>query len=164
MERVTAAALVTEAAKGRHIGKPYSRLDCQALVEQLIKDCGVKNPQTGRAWNWRGSNDMWRNAVHDRHPMSDGTPPEGAWVFTIKHDGGEVKRGYHDNMGNAAHVGQYLSGGVVQHSTTGGVQWDTINSKRWTHWAMVNVVVYDQGQGGCICPNCSNYSTCKRGE
>ena len=138
-----------------YIGIPYSRLDCQAYVEQILKDLDVKNPATGKAYNWRGSNDMWRNAVHQRQQIkTDQLPPVGAWLFTIKRDGGEIQRGYHDDMGNAAHVGVHIGNGLVVHSTTGGVQYDKVTSKRWTHYALANVIDYGPmtiTPTGCIC-------------
>lgn len=164
-DKVSSADFCREALKGELIGTPYKKLDCQALVEKLLARCGVKNPATGKAWNWRGSNHMWRSAVHDRHKISSTSQPTpGAWVFTIKDDGGEIPRGYHDDMQNAAHVGVYLGDGVVQHSTTGGVQWDSINSKRWTHWALANQIDYDSGAATtCECWRCKNRDKCAGG-
>lgn len=162
MDYVNASEFTCRALTGNYIGIPYAKLDCQAFVERVLADCGVKNPATGRAWNWRGSNHMWRCAVHDKRAITDGTPPHGAWLFTIKHDGGEKARGYHDNEGNAAHIGIYLGDGVVIHSTTGGVQWDNISSKRWTHYALANCVSYDTG-AACECWRCKIRNRCTGG-
>lgn len=118
------------------IGIPYAELDCQALMEKILTRAGVKHK------NWIGSNDMWRNAVYNAAPISHwDTIPVGAWLFTIKHDGNEPSY-YYDGV-NAAHVGWYCGGGKVIHSTTGGVQWDTIASKRWTHAALCKLIEYD---------------------
>lgn len=114
------------------IGIPYEQWDCQAFVEQMLKGVGAY-------YNWRGSNHMWREGVSRKGTLSEmktmqgGDLLPGTWVFTVKHDGGEIERGYHDNEGNAAHVGIYLGNGRVIHSTTGGVQWDALASTRWTH-------------------------------
>ena len=117
------------------IGIPYATLDCQAFVEYgLRKYANIKK-------DWRGSNDMWRNAVHDKSADFGNIEP-GEWVFSIRHDGKEPKR-YTDGV-NAAHVGIYIGNGDVIHSTTGGVQMDKItNSKRWTHHAKANCLDYD---------------------
>ena len=114
------------------IGIPYEQWDCQAFVEQMLKGVGCY-------YNWRGSNHMWREGVTRKGTLSEmktmqgGDLLAGTWLFTVKHDGGELERGYRDNEGNAAHVGIYLGDGRVIHSTTGGVQWDEITSSRWTH-------------------------------
>lgn len=116
------------------IGIPYTTLDCQAFVEFCLKK------YAGISKNWRGSNDMWRNAVHDKS-ADFGNIEQGEWVFTIKNDGKQPAR-YKDGV-NAAHVGIYIGDGEIIHSTTGGVQMDKItNSKRWTHHAKANCLDY----------------------
>lgn len=121
------------------IGIPYTTLDCQAFVEFCLKK------YAGISRNWRGSNDMWRNAVHDKSE-DFGNIEAGEWVFTIKHDGNEPKR-YTDGV-NASHVGIYIGNGEVMHSTTGGVQLDKIsNRKRWTHHAKANYLDYSADVG-----------------
>lgn len=138
MGRVKASYVAEVAMRGERIGTPYSTLDCQALVEQLLTDAGVKHP------NWRGSNHMWREALSVKGVLDKSRPIlPGAWLFTVKEDGGEVARGYHDNEGNAAHVGMYLTDGKVIHSTTGGVQWDNISSRRWTHYGLCKLLDYE---------------------
>ena len=116
------------------IGIPYTTLDCQAFVEFCLKK------YAGISKNWRGSNDMWRNAVRDKSEDFENIEP-GEWVFTIKNDGKQPAR-YNDGV-NAAHVGIYIGNGDVIHSTTGGVQMDKItNSKRWTHHAKSKYLDY----------------------
>ena len=116
------------------IGIPYKTLDCQAFVEFCLKK------YAGITKNWRGSNDMWRNAVHDKSEDFENIEP-GEWVFSIKNDGKQPAR-YKDGV-NAAHVGIYIGKGDVIHSTIGGVQMDKINNrKRWTHHAKSNCLDY----------------------
>ena len=134
---ITAQQFADEARKGTYIGTPYEKLDCQAFVERVLIDCGIK-------YNWRGSNHMWRDALTEKHPIENiNDIPPGAWLFTVKNDGGEKKRGYNDNEGNAKHVGIYLGSGDVEHSTTGGVQYDSIYSERWTHWGKCKFLEYE---------------------
>lgn len=148
---VNAYQFAQQATNGGYIGIPYARLDCQAFVEKVLSDCGTRR-------NWRGSNHIWREAVHDANPITNYTDiPAGAVVFTVKHDGGEKKRGYNDDRGNACHIGIYTGAERVIHSSTGGVQWGNIREKRWTHYALLNDVSYTDtsvNQCGQCCADC----------
>ena len=131
------------ASKKEWIGIPYSKWDCQEFVEQMLK-------QVGAYHNYRGSNDMWRNAlnlkgtVKEVAEMQGGELLPGTWVFTLKTDGKENKALYKDGI-NAAHVGIYVGNGRVVHSTTGGVQRDFITSRRWTHAGECKLLDYSEG-------------------
>lgn len=112
----------TEQAKSSKYDKlTYSDCDCQAFVEKVLYDSGVRKPNGG-AYNWKGSNDMWRNALDWRGSVEDcisiyGKVPDGAWVFILKYDGGEKDRGYNDGEGNAKHVAIYVGNDQVRDST-----------------------------------------------
>ena len=108
---VTGKQFAEQANNSKYNNLRYSQYDCQAFVELVLRDCGVRTP-SGGVYNWKGSNDMWRHALSWRGTLAEclktfGKYPDGAWVFMVKHDGGEVARGYHDNDGNASHVGIY---------------------------------------------------------
>ena len=99
----------------------YDDLDCQAFVEKVLYDSGVRKPD-GSAYNWKGSNAMWRSALSWRGTIAEavekfGQIPDGSWAFMLKNDGGEKDRGYNDGEGNASHVGIYVGGGMVRDST-----------------------------------------------
>ena len=99
----------------------YTDLDCQAFVEKVLYDSGVRKPD-GSAYNWKGSNAMWRSALSWRGTIAEavdkfGQVPDGSWVFMLKYDGGEKDRGYNDGEGNASHVGIYVGGELVRDST-----------------------------------------------
>ena len=99
----------------------YADLDCQAFVEKVLYDSGVRKPD-GSAYNWKGSNAMWRSALSWRGTIAEavdkfGQVPDGSWAFMLKYDGGEKDRGYNDGEGNASHVGIYVGGGLVRDST-----------------------------------------------
>ena len=99
----------------------YEQLDCQGFVEKVLYDAGCRKPD-GAAYNWKGSNSMWRSALSWRGTIAEsiekfGSIPEGAWAFVLKYDGGEKDRGYNDGEGNATHVGIYVGGGLVRDST-----------------------------------------------
>lgn len=120
------------------LGTPYKKLDCQALVEEVLKMSGLKIP------NYRGSNHMWRELVYDRKPISDVySVPAGSLAFIVKDDGGEKKRGYNDDMKNACHVAIVLYDGSVFESTTGGVQYGKLS--RFTHYGLIKDVDYEEG-------------------
>lgn len=103
----------------------YQDKDCQEWVEYVLQELGVRK-ENGTVYNWKGTNDMWRNALLWKGTQEEciqqfGKIPEGAWLFKHKYDGGEVKRGYHDKEGNAYHVGIYTGEEKVLDSSTGGV-------------------------------------------
>ena len=133
----------------RYTGIPYSKLDCQAFVEEVLKDCGVRKPD-GTTYNWKGSNSMWRNALSWKGTIEEcrtkyGDIPEGAWVFTVKYDGGEIDRGYHDNEGNAKHVGIYVGRDTVRDSTKtaqrNGVGYRSLDG--FTHVGLAKMIDYN---------------------
>lgn len=109
--RISGEDLAKQAVTGNYVGIPYSRLDCQGFVEEVLKDCGVRKPD-GTPYNWRGSNSMWRHYIKWKGTKEEcikkfGEIPLGAFLFLLKWDGGEQERGYHDGEGNASHVGLY---------------------------------------------------------
>lgn len=111
MERVNGTAYAIQAMSDKYTGIPYSKLDCQAFVEEVLKDSGVRKPD-GSVYNWKGSNSMWRTDLSWKGTIEQcrtrfGEIPVGAWVFIVKRDGGEKEKGYNDNEGNASHVGIY---------------------------------------------------------
>ena len=51
-----------EQAKDKKYEKlTYADCDCQAFCELVLKDIGIRQPN-GKAYNWKGSNDIARNA------------------------------------------------------------------------------------------------------
>ena len=144
----TAGADVAEQAKtGGYLGIPYSKYDCQAFVEQVLKDLGVRRPD-GNPYNWRGSNAMFRQEIRWRGTIDEciqkfGCIPLGAFVFKVKFDGGEAVRGYHDALGNATHVGLYVGGTpnpVMDSQPTGGIQYRKLSI--FTHVGLMSMIDY----------------------
>lgn len=134
---ITGKHIAETAINSGLIGTPYSEMDCQAFVEVILKKAGLKIP------NYRGSNHMWRELVDDRMKVEGNLVPAGALAFIVRFDGGEVKRGYHDQMGNAVHVAIALGDGRVMESTAGGVQFSSL--KRFTDFGLIKNVDYDYG-------------------
>ena len=129
------------------IGTPYSKLDCQAAVEKALSLVGV-------VVNYRGSNHMWRELVHDRMTYDEcirkyGCIPPGAFCFSLYHDGSEIAKGYRDTMGAAKHVGICLGdGNTIFHSTSGGVQYGTFGAAGTNRIALCNLLRYETDQEG----------------
>ena len=138
---ITAQHIAETAKHTKLLGTPYSKMDCQALVEAVLKEAGLQ------IVNYRGSNHMWRELVYARFADIKSSPP-GSLAFIVKTDGGEKKRGYNDDMGNASHVAivlDYEADGYVLESTTGGVQ---ISKKaRFTHYGLIKNVDYANDEG-----------------
>ena len=110
-----------QAKQAKYDKLKYSDYDCQAFCELVLKDLGVRQPD-GRVYNWKGSNDMYRNAVKwigtiDEARRTFGDIPIGAWAFMWDTTGNEQKRGYYDGKGNASHVGIYIGNDLVRDST-----------------------------------------------
>ena len=87
------------------IGTPYSEMDCQAFIEWCLRKCGVNK-------DLAGSNAWYRECIKNGAVMTPeecvaqlGSVPQGAFLFIHAYDGGEEKRGYHDGLGNASHIG-----------------------------------------------------------
>ena len=111
---------------------PYSQLDCQAFVERVLADCGIYR-------NWKGTNDMWRNALSWKGTVDEAIAKFGTVPI------GEVRRGYKDGLGDAFHVGIYTGKGKgAMHSTAGGVQECAFPDRnRWTHVGLPNDIDYE---------------------
>ena len=145
--RTTGQDMAEQAVTGGYVGQPYSKWDCQAFVEQVLKDLGVRKPD-GSIYNWKGSNSMFRNHIRWRGTIEEckqkfGCIPKGAFMFLVKHDGGEVERGYHDELGNASHVGLYLGTSplpVMDSQPTGGVQYRKLSI--FTHVGLMDMIDY----------------------
>lgn len=145
--RTAGQDMAEQAVTGGYVGQPYSKWDCQAFVEQVLKDLGVRK-QDGNPYNWKGSNSMFRNHIRWRGTIEEcrqkfGCIPQGAFMFLVKHDGGEVERGYHDDLGNASHVGLYVGTSplpVMDSQPTGGVQYRKLSI--FTHVGLMDMIDY----------------------
>ena len=100
-----------------YLGTPYDELDCQALLEAMLKDVGVKK-------NWKGSNAMYRDMAWVGTPeeckKKFGSIPVGTWIFILRQDGNEPAEYRKDGIGNADHVGVKTGGrkGAIHSSAT----------------------------------------------
>ena len=99
----------------------YSDVDCQAFCELVLKDLGIRKPNGG-VYDWKGSNDMARNAVSwigtkEECIKQFGGIPLGAWAFMWDNTGNEKQRGYYDGKGNYSHIGIFVGNDQVRDST-----------------------------------------------
>ena len=110
----------------KYLGTPYKKMDCQALWEKMLSDCGLK-------MNLGGSNSWYRYIME--HGWC-GTPeeckdlfggiPQGATLF-IREDVSEStpEQFRNDGIGDITHMGDYtaISGAeMVQLATEAGVK------------------------------------------
>lgn len=97
----------------------YDQLDCQAFVEAVLKDIGVRK-ENGQPFNWSGSNSMYRNYYYWHGTITEckkkfGRIPVGAFVYMWKETG--QPQSYKDQLGNFCHVGIYCGNDLVRDST-----------------------------------------------
>lgn len=119
MSKPSAAIFAAKAAA--YLGRPYSEIDCQQLMENMLRDVGIVK-------NWAGSNAMARDMAWIGTPEECkrlfGSVPVGAWLYCWSNDGGENERGYRDGLGNYSHVGAKTGkglGAIASSSSRGGV-------------------------------------------
>lgn len=116
----------------------YTVEDCQGFVENTVRRAG------GEITDYRGSNDMFRNACSQVFPLGQVRLQPGMVLFIHAFDGGEPDQYKADGLGNASHVGWY-TGGIyeVVHSgaTKGQVSASTLKNG-WTHAGYLKGVEY----------------------
>ena len=97
-------------AGSKYLGRPYDLkqpggMDCQDFYEQCLKDCGLSMDLGGsNAWYRKIRSTGWTGSPEECKAKF-GSIPKGATLFIHAFDGGEEKRGYHDGLGNASHIG-----------------------------------------------------------
>lgn len=132
-------------------GHTLAGMDCQGLAEYLLVQCGVDYAECNRA----GSNSHLRECVWRGTPEqcveAFGAVPEGAWLFIVSANGGEPEKFRGDGIGNAEHMGVYMSGTQAIHasSSRGGVAesyfggktipnggWNLVGLCQWVDYGM----------------------------
>ena len=128
----------------KYIGTPYSQMDCQALIERMLKDAGISMDLPGsNAWfrkmTWTGSPEECKRVF--------GQIPVGAFLFILENDGGEVARGYTDGLGNASHIGVYIArndGAIHSSSSRGCVAYSKFSGKTIPNGGWNQVGLWDK--------------------
>ena len=138
----------------KYIGTPYSKMDCQAFVEQCLRDCGINK-------DLAGSNAWYREVAKNGVIM---TPeqcmdelngiPAGAFLFIWADDGGEPSKYHGDDMGNASHIGLVTGrgqGAIHSSQSRGQVCESSFKNKSisggWNRVGLWNQIAYDYGNG-----------------
>lgn len=117
----TGKQYAAQAKNTKYDSLKYENVDCQAFCELVLKDLGVRKPNGG-VYDWKGSNDMARNATSwigtkEECIKQFGSIPPGAWAFMWDNTGNERQRGYYDGKGNYSHIGIYVGSDQVRDST-----------------------------------------------
>ena len=104
----------------QRIGTPYSEMDCQAFVERVMRDCGLKMDLGGsNSWYREVMKHGWVGTPEECKKIF-GVIPKGALLFIHAFDGKEPEKYRKDGKGNAKHIG-YKTGrgkGAMNSSST----------------------------------------------
>ena len=134
----------------KYLGRSYEEMDCQEFVERCMADAGLK-------MDLKGSNAWYREVLKhgwigtpEQCKKKFGSVPKGALLFIHAFDGGEIKRGYHDDFGNASHIGIKTGrgkGAIHSSSSRGGVVESEFNDKTirnggWNRVGLYNKFTY----------------------
>ena len=124
-------------------------------MEEVLDDLQVRKPD-GTKYNWRGSNSMYRHYIAWRGTIDDcikkfGCVPEGAFLFRVVDDDGEIPLGYTDGLGNARHVGLYVGDDLAMDSNRykgnpgrTGVDYVKNWRKKFDHVGLMSMIVYNE--------------------
>lgn len=108
----------------QYLGRSYEEMDCQKFVEACLQDAGIQMDLKGaNAWYRKIRNEGWVGTPEECRKRF-GCVPAGAFLFIHAFDGGEEKRGYHDGLGNASHIGLRTDrkmGAIHSSESRGGV-------------------------------------------
>ncbi len=140
-----------------YLGVSYSKMDCQAFVEQCLRDCGLEK-------NLAGSNAWFREVAAHGAVMTPeecvrqlGTVPPGAFLFILEQDGGEPAKYRPDGLGNASHIGIATGrgeGAIHSSASRGCVAESRFRNKTVSGgWNMVGLwdqISYDYGVGSDV--------------
>ena len=138
----------------KYIGTPYKQMDCQAFVEQCLRDCGCKKDLPGsNAWYREVMNNGWVGSPEDCVKQL-GCVPKGAFLFILEQDGKEPPKYKGDGIGNASHIGLVTmprGKGAIHSSASRGCvaesdfKGKTIKNGGWNRVGLWDQVSYDYG-------------------
>lgn len=137
----------------KYLGRSYSEMDCQAFPERALKDCGINI-------NLAGSNAWYREVMKNGAVMTPeecvrklGNVPPGAFLFIWANDGGEEKRGYHDGLGNASHMGFCTDETAEEMMAYCLAQIGSAAERKWfiEKVSHGNGAIHSSSSRGCVC-------------
>ena len=92
-------------AGDKYLGRLYSEMDCQAFVERVMQDMGLKMNLAGsNAWYREVMEHGWVGTPEECKKIFGGIP-KGALLFIHAFDGKEPEKYRKDGKGNAKHIG-----------------------------------------------------------
>ncbi|MEA5146013.1 MAG: peptidoglycan-binding domain-containing protein [Candidatus Limiplasma sp.] len=106
MSKPTGAAVAARAVQAVAEGHTYQQMDCQALIEFCVQQCGGKMA-------YAGSNDMYRNAqvylATIANAKAEGKLVPGAGLLIVEEvNAGTPAKYCGDGLGDATHIGVYV--------------------------------------------------------
>ena len=155
-----AAAAAVALAQSYH---SYQEMDCQALIEQAVRNVGGQ-------MDYRGSNDMARNAAWLgtlENARAEGKLVPGALLFIHEDDESGLPARYQgDGFGDFSHVGMYVGENALTDTDKNGQrrECDVVHSSQsmgrvcgstlqngWTHVGLAGGHAWrgDRAGGGC---------------
>ena len=130
-----------------YLGRLYSEMDCQELIERCLADCGLKIDLAGsntwyRRMTWTGTPEECRATF--------GHIPVGAFLFMVYDTGKEPVKYRKDGIGDASHIGIYTGtgrGSIHSSYTKGCVIESTFKGKSikdfWNRVGLWDQISYD---------------------
>lgn len=148
------------------IGTPYEELDCQAAIEEAVK-------QAGGSMDYRGSNDMARNLAwlgtlsNAKRILGDPLPVGAALLIHEDESESTPERYRGDGFGDFTHVGLYAGTDnqmgrdgfwgvfgskydVIHSSKSGGSVQPSTLKNGWTHVGLFKEIDYGFSVGGGV--------------
>lgn len=143
----------------KYLGVSYSQMDCQAFVEQCLRDCGLNRNLAGsNAW-FREVNSHGVIMTPEECVRQLGTVPAGAFLFILEQNGKEPEKYKQDGLGNASHIGLVTGqgeGAIHSSASRGCVAESKFRNKTisggWNRVGLWDQVSYDYGGGAAPDP------------
>lgn len=161
MSKLTGADVAAKAIAAVSEGHTYAEMDCQALIEYCVNQCGGHMA-------YAGSNDMYRNAsaylATIENAKAEGKLVPGAGLLIVEEVSDSTPAKYRgDGLGDATHIGFYVGEKALQDTDKSGkIRWcNTVHSSAsrgrvvggttsggWTHVMLFKEIDYGMDTSG----------------